>query len=705
MAPWSVNILLHRGGAFSKEGSLTYDGGNVAVFRNIDKDVMSYFHLVDLAKSVGCKDGDTLFYGIPGRSLDNGIDHIKDDNSVSEMMKYANQTNYLEVYVQHNELHTGGHPTVGDTEQRNPPAHTMAQLPSKIEILVLSLQMRRRRMKLLMALHALFLYWFHVMRKKQLRLIREPCRDTRNVNVKEMVAMFLHIVAYDEKSRNMRTDYQRSIETISRHFNHVLGAVLKLWRVLLRSPQPISDNCDDKRWKWFKNCLGALDGTYIKVRVPAVDKPRYRTRKNDIATNVLVTCTTDMQFVYVLAGCYYLVDAGYRNCEGFLAPYRGQHYHLNEWGNPPRSKEELFNMKHSSARNVVERTIGLLKLRWGIIRNGSHYPIDTQIGIILACCYLHNLIRQQMGSDPIEPQLEAFLESEEEESALVDILLEMTESGWKADTGHKSGYMTYIEKELAKKFPNANIKADPHVMSQVKKLKKLLSYVLDIQSNGSGFGWDDERKMVAGDKELFDGWAKSQNGAANLYMKPFVHYDKLCKIYANDLAKESNAKGPGDEFDFGEEQSVDNTMTEPTQQSESVVESQSHLQCPGSNPSSGNKNSGSRKRKHVDDEAVSFELFNLSKSLTHLVEAETINATAMQVIQSAYDHKLKAQKLTDERREQLYSVVTKFSEFTCDQLVRADRIIGADATTLNMFFTTLEEYKSEYIRQVLESSK
>ncbi|TVU17415.1 hypothetical protein EJB05_33451, partial [Eragrostis curvula] len=298
MAPGSVNILLHHGGAFSKEGSLTYDGGHVAVFRNIDKDVMSYFHLVDLAKSVGCKDGDTLFYGIPGHSLDNGIDHIKDDISVSKMMKYANQTNYLEVYVQHNEHDTGGHPIVGETEQRNPPAQTMAQLPSKIEMLVFNLQMRRRRMKLLMALHVLFLYWFYVMRKKPLRLIREPCRfdpafrrkklndmiyesdilcvqqlrmdrrcfwtlcsllkefgglrDTRNVNVEEMVAMFLHILAYDEKSRDMRTDYQRSIETISRHFNHVLAAVLKLWRVLLRSPQPISDNCDDERWKWFK---------------------------------------------------------------------------------------------------------------------------------------------------------------------------------------------------------------------------------------------------------------------------------------------------------------------------------------------------------------------------------------------------------------------------------------------------------------------
>ncbi|MBA0742156.1 hypothetical protein Gogos_015244, partial [Gossypium gossypioides] len=50
------------------------------------------------------------------------------------------------------------------------------------------------------------------------------------------------------------------------------------------------------------NCLGALDGTHIKIRVPKVDKPRYQTRKCDIATNTLGVCTFDMHFVYVLPG-------------------------------------------------------------------------------------------------------------------------------------------------------------------------------------------------------------------------------------------------------------------------------------------------------------------------------------------------------------------------------------------------------------------
>ena len=36
--------------------------------------------------------------------------------------------------------------------------------------------------------------------------------------------------------------------------------------------------------------------------MPTADKPRYRTRKGDIATNMLGVCTPDMQFVYVLPG-------------------------------------------------------------------------------------------------------------------------------------------------------------------------------------------------------------------------------------------------------------------------------------------------------------------------------------------------------------------------------------------------------------------
>uniref|UniRef100_A0A9I9EKL5 DDE Tnp4 domain-containing protein n=1 Tax=Cucumis melo TaxID=3656 RepID=A0A9I9EKL5_CUCME len=53
---------------------------------------------------------------------------------------------------------------------------------------------------------------------------------------------------------------------------------------------------------FLHNCLGALDGTYIKVNVSAADRPRYRTRKGEVATNVLDVCDTKGDFVFILAG-------------------------------------------------------------------------------------------------------------------------------------------------------------------------------------------------------------------------------------------------------------------------------------------------------------------------------------------------------------------------------------------------------------------
>ena len=100
-----------------------------------------------------------------------------------------------------------------------------------------------------------------------------------------------------------------------------------------------------------------------------------------------------------------MVDGGYTNCDGFLAPYRGQRYHLKEWGyQQPQSAEEYFNMKHARARNVIERCFGLLKGRWAILRSPSFFPLRTQGRIVMACCLLHNLIRRFMPTNHMEEE-------------------------------------------------------------------------------------------------------------------------------------------------------------------------------------------------------------------------------------------------------------------------------------------------------------
>ncbi|KAL5553402.1 hypothetical protein UlMin_040803 [Ulmus minor] len=231
-------------------------------------------------------------------------------------------------------------------------------------------------------------------------------KGTKNMDVEEMVVIFLHIISHDVKNRIMRRQFARSGETIGKQFNVVLNGMLRL----------------------HENCLGALDGTHIKINVLASDRPRYRTKKNEIATNVLGVVSQNMQFIYVLPRwegsaadsrvlrdvisrlnglkvpkeCYYQCDTRYPNGEGFLTPYRGQRYHLNDWARPSNTPQEFFNLKHSSARNIVERAFGLLKGRWAIFRGRSYYLIKIQCRIILACCLLHNLIRSEMALDPLE---------------------------------------------------------------------------------------------------------------------------------------------------------------------------------------------------------------------------------------------------------------------------------------------------------------
>ncbi|GJY86912.1 ALP1-like protein [Tanacetum coccineum] len=115
-------------------------------------------------------------------------------------------------------------------------------------------------------------------------------------------------------------------------------------------------------------------------------------------------------------GCYYLVDAGYCNALGFLAPFRGQRYHLNEFhDHQPQSVTEFFNMRYSKARNVIERCFGLLKGHWKILASPSFFLIATQVRIILACCLLHNLIRKYMRVDPQELEQDEEDEIDEEQ--------------------------------------------------------------------------------------------------------------------------------------------------------------------------------------------------------------------------------------------------------------------------------------------------
>jgi hypothetical protein len=289
---------------------------------------------------------------------------------------------------------------------------------------------------------------------------RYGLKPSKHMNTYEMLAIFLFTCGGCESNRRSQNRFKHSSETISRKFHEVLDCVVAMAEHFLRPTDPNFRNVhkrirnDKKAYPHFNDCIGALDGTHIRVSLSPEEQVRYIGKTGIPTQNVLVVCDFDMRFTYVAAGqpgslhdtsvlyhaleadvdvfphppqgtiffimsllmyicmhklilfyiCvgkYYVVDAGYPNRLGYLAPYKGERYHLPEWhrGMEPNTPKEKFNRIHSSARNVIEHSFGILKMKWQILYKMPGYSILTEKKMVAATMVLHNFIREHASVD------------------------------------------------------------------------------------------------------------------------------------------------------------------------------------------------------------------------------------------------------------------------------------------------------------------
>ena len=97
---------------------------------------------------------------------------------------------------------------------------------------------------------------------------------TRNVSIEEMVAMFLITLGHGLGNRMIQERFQHSGETVSRHFIKVLDAVYKMSTNIIEpidrefKEVPHKIRSDNRYYPFFKDCIGAIDGTHVPVVVP-----------------------------------------------------------------------------------------------------------------------------------------------------------------------------------------------------------------------------------------------------------------------------------------------------------------------------------------------------------------------------------------------------------------------------------------------------
>ncbi|KAL0328291.1 UNVERIFIED_CONTAM: hypothetical protein Scaly_2261700 [Sesamum calycinum] len=245
-------------------------------------------------------------------------------------------------------------------------------------------------------------------------------RHTNRIKIEEQLAIFMFIVGHNLRTRAVQELFRYSGETISRHFNNVLSAIMTVSLDFFQPPKsdvPPEIQEDPRFYPYFLNCVGAVDSIHFPVTVGVDEQGPFR-NKNGSAPDmrVLNSALTRHRKLEVPDGKYYLVDPKYANIPGFVAPYPGVSYIQQlEFGGGfhPQDARELFNQRHSILHNIADRTFAALKERFPILMSAPSYPLATQVKLVVAACALHNYIRSEKPDDLIfkmyeqEPLLQA----------------------------------------------------------------------------------------------------------------------------------------------------------------------------------------------------------------------------------------------------------------------------------------------------------
>lgn len=176
-----------------------------------------------------------------------------------------------------------------------------------------------------------------------------------------------------------------------------------------------------------------------------------------------------------------------------------------------------------------------------------------------------------------------------------------------------------------------------------------------------------------------------------------VNFEKLCDVYASDLAKGANAKGPGEQEMWQGEPRIE----EAHQTCQPVAGGDAQTKDDDNSPLSRKQG---RKRVYPDD-GVDTGLVGISNSLVKFLECENENAKTMAGIGKALVHGVEVQQRASANKSQLFEVIKNLPGLDIDQVVMTVRIIGRDPEDTDLFLKMDDPYKVVFVKQELEAAK
>ncbi|XP_040383089.1 uncharacterized protein LOC102722321 [Oryza brachyantha] len=200
-------------------------------------------------------------------------------------------------------------------------------------------------------------------------------KDRRHVRIEKTLGMFMFMLSHNASFEDLQYEFKHSGDTIHRHIKSIFKIIPKLTYRFLKLP-----HVEQTHWKirtnprffpYFKNCIGAIDGTHIPITINGEKAAPYRNRKGTLSQNVMVACDFDLNFTFISCG----------------------------WEGSATDARVLRPAMNSGFQVPDERALGVLKKRFPILKVGTFHRIKNQVCIPAASAVFHNMIRMLNGDE------------------------------------------------------------------------------------------------------------------------------------------------------------------------------------------------------------------------------------------------------------------------------------------------------------------
>ncbi|XP_046686038.1 putative nuclease HARBI1 [Homalodisca vitripennis] len=254
-----------------------------------------------------------------------------------------------------------------------------------------------------------------------------------SIPAKERLAATLQFLASGRSYENLKFSCAISPQALGKIIPETCAAIFDVLKEdFLKFPCNESDwmniAVDFKKYWQVENCIGAIDGKHIAIRQPPKSGSYYYNYKGFHSIVLFAVVNANYEFIYVNCGTNGRVsDGGVLMETDFGELLENKELHLpsptsfddrrdvclpftflgdeafplkENLMKPYPNKgithdEKIFNYRMCRARRVVENAFGILATRFRVLLSTMNVSVERAEIIVLACCTLHNFLRQK----------------------------------------------------------------------------------------------------------------------------------------------------------------------------------------------------------------------------------------------------------------------------------------------------------------------